>query len=239
MSGHSKWSTIKRKKGAIDSERSKVFQKLAKELYVAAKSGEANPENNPALRMVIEKAKSENMPKANIESAINKAKNKGNDENYESVRYEGYGPYGIAIMIDCLTDNKNRTAGFVRSTLTKRGGNLGTDGSVSYLFERKGVIVLEKEYDENKLMEDVLGMEILDFISEDDSYIIYTEPNNFISVKDELINLGYDKFIASEVTFVPNNYISLGEEDTEKVNNLIDALNDLDDVQSVYHNLEM
>lgn len=239
MSGHSKWSTIKRKKGAIDSERSKVFQKLAKELYVAAKSGEANPENNPALRMVIEKAKGENMPKANIESAINKAKNKGNDENYESVRYEGYGPYGIAIMIDCLTDNKNRTAGFVRSTLTKRGGNLGTDGSVSYLFERKGVIVLEKEYDENKLMEDVLGMEILDFVSEDDSYIVYTEPNNFISVKDELINLGYDKFIVSEVTFVPNNYISLGEEDTEKVNNLIDALNDLDDVQSVYHNLEM
>ena len=131
MSGHSKWSTIKRKKGAIDSERSKVFQKLAKELYVAAKSGDPNPENNPGLRMVIEKAKGENMPKANIESAINKAKNAGNGENYESVRYEGYGPSGVAIMIDCLTDNKNRTAGFVRSTLTKRGGNLGTDGSVS------------------------------------------------------------------------------------------------------------
>lgn len=239
MSGHSKWSTIKRKKGAIDSERSKIFQKLAKELYVAAKSGDPNPENNPSLRMVIEKAKSENMPKANIESAINKAKNKGNDENYESIRYEGYGPGGIAIMIDSLTDNKNRTAGFVRSTLTKRGGNLGTDGSVSYLFERKGVIVLEKEYDEDKLMEDVLNLDILDFVSEDDSYIIYTEANNFIDVKDHLINLGYDKFVVSEVTFVPNNYISLDEENTEKVCNLIDALNDIDDVQSVYHNLEM
>lgn len=239
MSGHSKWSTIKRKKGAIDAERSKVFQKLAKELYVAAKSGDSNPENNPTLRMVVEKAKAENMPKANIESAINKAKNKANDENYESVRYEGYGPNGIAIMIDCLTDNKNRTAGFVRSTLTKRGGNLGTDGSVSYLFQRKGVIVLEKIYDENKMMEDILNLNVLDFIVDDDSYVIYTDPSNFIDVKDNLISLGYDRFIVSEVTFVPNSYISLEKEDMEKVCNLIDALNDLDDVQAVYHNLEM
>lgn len=239
MSGHSKWSTIKRKKGAIDSERSKVFQKLAKELYVAAKSGDPNPENNPSLRMVIEKAKGENMPKANIESAINKAKNRGDGENYESIRYEGYGPHGIAIMIDCLTDNKNRTAGFVRSTLTKKGGNLGTDGSVSYLFERKGIIVLENVYDENKIMEDVLNLDVLDFSSDDDSYIIYTDPTKFIEVKDELTKMGYDKFLVSEVTFVPNNYIALDEEATEKVCNLIDALNDLDDVQAVYHNLEM
>ena len=239
MSGHSKWSTIKRKKGAIDSERSKVFQKLAKELYVAAKSGDANPDNNSALRMVIEKAKAENMPKANIESAINKAKNKGNDESYDAIRYEGYGPSGIAIMIDCLTDNKNRTAGFVRSTLTKKGGNLGTDGSVSYLFERKGVLVLEKAYDEDKLMEDVLSLDVLDFISEEDGYTIYTDPNSFIEVKDNLTNMGYDKFIVSEVTFVPNNYISLDGEDYEKACNLIDALNDLDDVQNVYHNLEL
>ena len=209
MSGHSKWSTIKRKKGAIDSERSKVFQKLAKELFVAAKSGDANPENNSALRMVIEKAKAENMPKSNIESAINKAKNKGNDESYEAIRYEGYAPGGIALMIDCLTDNKNRTAGFVRSTLSKKGGNLGTDGSVSYLFERKGIIVLEKEYDEDKLMDDVLSLDILDFISDEDSYTIYTDPNSFISVKDALTSMGYDKFIVSEVTFIPNNYISI------------------------------
>ena len=234
MSGHSKWSTIKRKKGAIDSERSKVFQKLAKELYVAAKSGDPNPENNPSLRMVIEKAKGENMPKANIESAINKAKNRGEGENYESIRYEGYGPHGIAIMIDCLTDNKNRTAGFVRSTLTKKGGNLGTDGSVSYLFERKGIIVLENVYDEDKIMEDVLNLDVLDFSSDDDSYIIYTDPTKFIEVKDELTKMGYDKFLVSEVTFVPNNYIALDEEATEKVCNLIDALNDLDDVQAVY-----
>lgn len=239
MSGHSKWSTIKRKKGAIDSERSKVFQKLAKELYVAAKSGDPNPENNPSLRMVIEKAKGENMPKANIESAINKAKNRGEGENYESIRYEGYGPHGIAIMIDCLTDNKNRTAGFVRSTLTKKGGNLGTDGSVSYLFERKGIIVLENVYDEDKIMEDVLNLDVLDFSSDDDSYIIYTDPTKFIEVKDELTKMGYNKFLVSEVTFVPNNYIALDEEATEKVCNLIDALNDLDDVQAVYHNLEM
>lgn len=239
MSGHSKWSTIKRKKGAIDSERSKVFQKLAKELYVAAKSGDPNPENNPSLRMVIEKAKGENMPKANIESAINKAKNRGEGENYESIRYEGYGPHGIAIMIDCLTDNKNRTAGFVRSTLTKKGGNLGTDGSVSYLFERKGIIVLENVYDEDKIMEDVLNLDVLDFSSDDDSYIIYTDSTKFIEVKDELTKMGYDKFLVSEVTFVPNNYIALDEEATEKVCNLIDALNDLDDVQAVYHNLEM
>ena len=239
MSGHSKWSTIKRKKGAIDSERSKVFQKLAKELYVAAKSGDPNPENNPSLRMVIEKAKGENMPKANIESAINKAKNRGEGENYESIRYEGYGPHGIAIMIDCLTDNKNRTAGFVRSTLTKKGGNLGTDDSVSYLFERKGIIVLENVYDEDKIMEDVLNLDVLDFSSDDDSYIIYTDPTKFIEVKDELTKMGYDKFLVSEVTFVPNNYIALDEEATEKVCNLIDALNDLDDVQAVYHNLEM
>lgn len=239
MSGHSKWSTIKRKKGAIDSERSKVFQKLAKELMVAAKSGDPNPENNPSLRMVVEKAKAENMPKANIESAINKAKNQGVGENYEQIRYEGYGPGGIAIMIDCLTDNKNRTAGFVRSTLTKRGGNLGTDGSVSYLFERKGIIVLDKVYEEDKLMEDILDLNILDFIVDEDSFIIYTEPNNFIEVKDSLEEKGYNSFLVSEVTFIPNNYISLDEEMTEKVNNLIDDLNDLDDVQSVYHNLEM
>ena len=239
MSGHSKWSTIKRKKGAIDSERSKVFQKLAKELYVAAKSGDPNPENNPSLRMVIEKARGANMPKANIASASNKAKNRGEGENYESIRYEGYGPHGIAIMIDCLTDNKNRTAGFVRSTLTKKGGNLGTDGSVSYLFERKGIIVLENVYDENKIMEDVLNLDVLDFSSDDDSYIIYTDPTKFIEVKDELTKMGYDKFLVSEVTFVPNNYIALDEEATEKVCNLIDALNDLDDVQAVYHNLEM
>ena len=238
MSGHSKWSTIKRKKGAIDAARSKVFQKLAKELYVAAKSGDPDPANNAQLRMVVEKAKAENMPKANIESAIQKAANKGGGENYESIRYEGYGPSGIDIMIDCLTDNKNRTAGFVRSTLTKKNGNLGTDGSVSYMFKRKGVIVLENVYDEEKVMEDILSLDILD-MEIDEDITIYTEPDSFISVKEELDKLGYDKYIMSEVTYVPDNYMALDEEGTEKVISLIEALEDIDDVQNVYHNLEI
>lgn len=238
MSGHSKWSTIKRKKGAIDAARSKVFQKLAKELYVAAKSGDLDPANNASLRMVVEKAKAENMPKANIESAIAKAASKGASENYEAVRYEGYGPSGIALMIDCLTDNKNRTAGFVRSTLTKRGGNLGTDGSVSYMFKRKGLIVLENAYDEDKIMEDVLDLDILDIVIDED-ITIYTEPDKFLEVKDSLDKLGYDKYIMSEVTFIPDNYIELDDEATEKVLSLIDSLEELDDVQAVYHNLEM
>ena len=239
MSGHSKWSTIKRKKGAIDAARSKVFQKLAKELYVAAKSGDLDPANNAALRMVVEKAKAENMPKANIESAIQKAAAKGSGEDYESVRYEGYGPHGIAIMIDCLTDNKNRTAGFVRSTLSKKNGNLGTDGSVSYMFKRKGLIVLENAYPEDKVMEDILGLDIIDMEIGDEDITIYTEPDKFLSIKDELDKLGYDKYIMSEVTFVPDNYISLDEEGTEKVIGLIEALEDLDDVQNVYHNLDI
>ena len=232
MSGHSKWSTIKRKKGAIDAARSKVFQKLAKELYVAAKSGDPDPANNASLRMVVEKAKAENMPKANIESAIAKAASKGASENYEAIRYEGYGPSGIAIIIDCLTDNKNRTAGFVRSTLTKRGGNLGTAGSVSYMFKRKGLIVLENVYNEDKIMEDVLDMDVLD-IEIDDDITIYTEADKFLEVKDGLDKLGYDKYIVSEVTFVPDNYIELDEEATEKVMSLIEALEDIDDVQAV------
>lgn len=238
MSGHSKWSTIKRKKGAIDAARSKVFQKLAKELYVAAKAGDPDPNNNAQLRMVVEKAKSENMPKANIESAIAKAANKGSNESYDSIRYEGYGPGGIAIMIDCLTDNKNRTAGFVRSTLTKRNGNLGTDGSVSYMFKRKGVIVLENVYDEDKVMEDILSLDILD-MEIDEDITIYTDADKFILVKEELDKMGYDKYIMTEVTFVPDNYISLDEETTEKAISLIEALEDIDDVQNVYHNLEL
>lgn len=238
MSGHSKWSTIKRKKGAIDAARSKVFQKLAKELYVAAKAGDPDPNNNAQLRMVVEKAKAENMPKANIESAIAKAANKNGGENYDFIRYEGYGPSGIALMIDCLTDNKNRTAGFVRSTLTKKNGNLGTDGSVSYMFKRKGVIVLENVYEEEKIMEDVLSLDILD-MEIDEDITIYTDADKFLLVKEELDKLGYDKYIMSEVTFVPDNYIALDEETSEKVISLVEALEDIDDVQNVYHNLEL
>ena len=239
MSGHSKWSTIKRKKGAADAERGKVFAKLAKEIYVAAKNGDADPANNASLRMVIEKAKAENMPKSNIQNAIDKASAKGAGENYEQIRYEGYGPNGMAIMIDCLTDNRNRTAGFVRSTLTKRGGNLGTDGSVSYLFKRKGLLILSNEYDEEQLMNDALELDMEDFVTTDEGYEITTTPNDFLSVKEVLEEKGYTNYIMSEVTYIPDNYISLDEETIEKAMNLIEALEEIDDVQAVYHNLDM
>jgi YebC/PmpR family DNA-binding regulatory protein len=237
MSGHSKWATIHRKKGELDAARGKVFQKIAKEIYVAAKGTNGNPDDNPGLRAVLEKARSNNMPKDNIQKAIDKAVGGAGGEEYESVRYEGYGPSGVALMIDCLTDNRNRTAMLVRSTLTKRGGNLGTDGSVSYLFERKGVIVTDKSVDEDEAMMVSLDNGALDFVVNDDNYEIYTPVEDFIKVKEALEELGVKEFITSEVTFVASNLIELDEEQTEKVQNLIDTLEDIDDVQNVYSNL--
>ena len=237
MSGHSKWATIHRKKGELDAARGKVFQKIAKEIYVAAKGTNGNPDDNPGLRAVLEKARSNNMPKDNIQKAIDKAVGGAGGEEYESVRYEGYGPSGVALMIDCLTDNRNRTAMLVRSTLTKRGGNLGTDGSVSYLFERKGVIVTDKSVDEDEAMMVALDNGALDFVVNDDNYEIYTPVEDFIKVKESLEELGVKEFITSEVTFVASNLIELDEEQTEKVQNLIDTLEDIDDVQNVYSNL--
>ncbi len=237
MSGHSKWATIHRKKGELDAARGKVFQKIAKEIYVAAKGTNGNPDDNPGLRAVLEKARSNNMPKDNIQKAIDKAVGGAGGEEYESVRYEGYGPSGVALMIDCLTDNRNRTAMLVRSTLTKRGGNLGTDGSVSYLFERKGVIVTDKSVDEDEAMMVALDNGALDFVVNDDNYEIYTSVEDFIKVKEALEELGVKEFITSEVTFVASNLIELDEEQTEKVQNLIDTLEDIDDVQNVYSNL--
>ncbi len=237
MSGHSKWATIHRKKGELDAARGKIFQKIAKEIYVAAKGTNGNPDDNPGLRAVLEKARSNNMPKDNIQKAIDKAVGGAGGEEYESVRYEGYGPSGVALMIDCLTDNRNRTAMLVRSTLTKRGGNLGTDGSVSYLFERKGVIVTDKSVDEDEAMMVALDNGALDFVVNDDNYEIYTPVEDFIKVKEALEELGVKEFITSEVTFVASNLIELDEEQTEKVQNLIDTLEDIDDVQNVYSNL--
>ena len=237
MSGHSKWATIHRKKGELDAARGKVFQKIAKEIYVAAKGTNGNPDDNPGLRAVLEKARSNNMPKDNIQKAIDKAVGGAGGEEYESVRYEGYGPSRVALMIDCLTDNRNRTAMLVRSTLTKRGGNLGTDGSVSYLFERKGVIVTDKSVDEDEAMMVALDNGALDFVVNDDNYEIYTPVEDFIKVKEALEELGVKEFITSEVTFVASNLIELDEEQTEKVQNLIDTLEDIDDVQNVYSNL--
>ena len=238
MSGHSKWATIHRKKGLIDAARGKVFQKLAKELYVAAKSGTPDPDSNAALRLVVEKAKAANMPKDNIEKAIDKAKGAANGENYESIRYEGYGPGGVAIMVDCLTDNRNRTASQVRSTFSKRGGNLGTDGSVSYIFERKGIIVIPSDYDEDEVMLNALDAGALDMENNGDTYLITTPSDKFIAVKDALANIGVAEFLTSEVTNVANNEVELDDETKEKVYNLIEALEDIDDVQDVHHNMK-
>ncbi len=239
MSGHSKWATIHRKKGLIDAERGKIFQKIAKEIQVAAKGTNGDPDMNPGLRMVIEKARSNNMPKDNIQKAIDKAIGNNSDVNFESIRYEGYAPHGIAIMIDCLTDNKNRTAMLVRSTLTKRGGNLGTDGSVSYLFKRLGVIEIEANNNFDTIMDIAIGADCLDVVDNGDCYTILTEPDNFLNVKGSFENNGITEFLKSEVTYVASNKIALNDEDTEKVMNLIEALEDIDDVSDVYHNLDI
>ncbi len=239
MSGHSKWATIHRKKGLIDAERGKIFQKIAKEIQVAAKGTNGDPDMNPGLRMVIEKARSNNMPKDNIQKAIDKAVGNGGDVNFDSIRYEGYATHGIALMVDCLTDNKNRTAMLVRSTLTKHGGNLGTDGSVSYLFNRRGVIEFDAHDDFDKVMEIAINADSLDCIDNGDIYTVYTEPDNFLNVKKSFEEKGYQEFVTSEVTYVPDNKISLSDEDTEKVMNLINALEDIDDVSNVYHNLDI
>ena len=239
MSGHSKWATIHRKKGELDAARGKVFQKLAKEIYVAAKSGSPDPDSNASLRMVIEKARGANMPKDNIEKAIQKAKGATESEHYDAIRYEGYGPSGVAIMVDCLTDNKNRTASEVRSGFTKRGGNLGTSGSVSYMFERRGIIDIPSDYDEEEMMMISLDHGALDFVVLDDVYEIVTLAENFIKVKKALEEAGVQEFLTSEVTFIPNNTVEVSDlEQVEKIHSLISQLEELDDVQDVYCNLK-
>lgn len=235
MSGHSKWATIHRKKGLLDEQRGKVFQKIAKELYVAARGTNGDVDSNPNLRAVYEKARSNNMPKDNIEKAIMKAVGNGNGEEYETIRYEGYAPSGIAIMVDCLTENRNRTAMLVRSTLTKKGGNLGTDGSVSYMFKRKGVLEFDSKYDFDKIMEIAINNDALDVVL-DETIIVYTTPEKFLNTKSELDKV-VDSYITSEITYIPDNLIELDEENMTKVMNLIEALEDIDDVQSVYHNM--
>lgn len=238
MSGHSKWATIKHKKGIADANRSKIFQKLNKEIYVAAKQGDKDPDNNPNLRMMIDKAKAQNMPKDRIQAAIDKAHSSNANEDYEFVRYEGYGPHGVAIMIDTLTDNRNRTASEVRSTLTKKGGKLGTDGSVSYLFERKGIIILPKTYDEDFIMNIALENDAIDFQVDDESYVITTTYEGFIPMNKAMDENNINEFIMNEVRFIPTMEVSLTEEQKEKMNTLIETLEDLDDVQDVYHNME-
>ena len=238
MSGHSKWATIHRKKGLIDAARGKVFQKLAKEIMVAAKGGSPDPSQNAALRLAVDKAKAQNMPKDNIQKAIEKATGAGNDANFESVRYEGYGHGGVAFMVDCLTDNRNRTASQVRAAFTKAGGNLGTDGSVSYMFERKGSIVIPGEYDEETMMMTALDAGALDFESADGNYLITTDQNTFTTVRDALEAADVKEFLECELTYIPNMEVELDAEGQEKVLKLVDSLEDLDDVQDVYYNLK-
>ena len=238
MSGHSKWATIHRKKGLIDQARGKVFQKLAKEIMVAAKGGSPDPNQNAALRLAVDKAKAQNMPKDNIQKAIEKASGMGDNANYENVRYEGYGHGGVAFMVDCLTDNRNRTASLVRSAFTKAGGNLGTDGSVSYKFERRGSIVIPADYDEEEMMMTSLDAGALDFEKVEENYIISTDQESFSKVRDALENAGVKEFLECELTYTPNMEVELDLEGEEKVMKLVDQLEDLDDVQDVYYNLK-
>lgn len=238
MAGHSKWKNIQNRKNAQDAKRGKIFQKLAKEIYVAAKSGGGDPDTNPALRLVVEKAKSANMPNDNIKRAIDKASGNQEAENYEEIIYEGYGPGGAAVMVSCLTDNKNRTASNVRHAFTKNGGNLGESGCVSYLFDRKGYLVIEREgldVDEDELMLTAIEAGAEDMETSDEVFEIYTEPDSFMGVKEALEKEGYD-FASAEVTMVPQTEASLTEEQEEKLGKLIDMLDDDDDVQEVYHN---
>ena len=238
MSGHSKWATIHRKKGLIDAARGKVFQKLAKEIMVAAKSGSPDPSQNAALRLAVDKAKAQNMPKDNIQKAIDKASGASDGANYETVRYEGYGHGGVAFMVDCLTDNRNRTASQVRSSFTKAGGNLGTDGSVSYMFERRGSIVIPADYDEDTMMMTALDAGALDFEKVENTYMITTDANTFVAVKEALEAADVKEFLECELTYIPNMEVELDSEGQEKVMKLVDTLEDLDDVQDVYYNLK-
>ena len=238
MSGHSKWATIHRKKGLLDAARGKVFQKLAKEIMVAAKGGSPDPNQNAALRMVVDKAKAQNMPKDNIQKAIDKASGASDGANYENVRYEGYGHGGVAFMVDCLTDNRNRTASQVRASFTKAGGNLGTDGSVSYMFERRGSIVIPGDYDEDTMMMTSLDAGALDFEKVENTYMISTDSTTFTAIRDALEKQGVKEFLECELTYVPNMEVSLDTEGQEKVMKLVETLEDLDDVQDIYYNLK-
>ncbi|MBG9980323.1 YebC/PmpR family DNA-binding transcriptional regulator [Facklamia lactis] len=238
MAGHSKWNNIKNRKGAQDAKRGKVFQKLSREIYMAAKQGGADPEINPALRLAMDKAKSNNMPKDNVERAIKKATTAGEGENYDEVVYEGFGPSGVAVMTVALTDNRNRTMTNVRIAYNKNGGNLGEAGTVSYMFDRKGYIVIERsttKADEEMLLMSVLEAGGEDLEASDEVFEIYTEPNDFAKVRDTLEAEGY-VLNTAELTLVPKTIVSLEPTDFDTLMQIIDALEEDDDVSEVYHN---
>lgn len=239
MSGHSKWANIKRKKEATDTKRANIFTKLGREITVAVKDGGSDPASNSKLRDVILKAKSNNMPNDNIQRCIQKAAGDGNGATYEEVTYEGFGPAGVAVIVEAMTDNRNRAAADIRYIFDRAGGNLGQSGSVSYMFKKKGIILIEKD---SKISEDDLMMEVLDngaedFVSEEEYYEITTNPDDFYTLKEYLENKGYS-LAEAEVKMVPDMKKELTEEEEEKLQTFLDRLDDNDDVQNVWHNAD-
>lgn len=240
MSGHSKWHNIQGRKNAQDAKRGKVFQKLSREIYMAAKAGGPDPSMNPALRLVVDKAKAANMPNDNVERAIKKATSAVDETNYGEITYEGYGPGGVGILVHALTDNRNRTATNVRVAFTRNGGSLGETGSVSYLFDRKGYIVIERDglaVDEETMFEDVLEAGAEDLQTSPEVFEIYTAPEDFAAVRDELEK--EFTLAQAELTMIPQTTIDLNEEQREQLERLVDKLEDDDDVSEVFTAAEM
>jgi len=239
MAGHSKWANIKHKKAATDKKRAKIWTKLIREVTVAAKEGGGSPDANPRLRLALDKANAANMPKDTIKRAIERGAGGADGESYEEIRYEGYGTGGTAIIVDCMTDNRNRTASEVRHAFSKHGGNLGTDGSVAYLFSKQGIISFGPGADEDAIMEAALEAGAEDVISNDDGSVdVVTTPEAFEAVKQAIEGAGLTADNA-EVTFSASTSAELDLESAEKLLRLIDALEDLDDVQDVYHNADI
>ncbi|MBG8501137.1 YebC/PmpR family DNA-binding transcriptional regulator [Enterococcus faecium] len=240
MSGHSKWHNIQGRKNAQDAKRGKVFQKLSREIYMAAKAGGPDPSMNPALRLVVDKAKAANMPNDNVERAIKKATSAADETNYDEITYEGYGPGGVGILVHALTDNRNRTATNVRVAFTRNGGSLGETGSVSYLFDRKGYIAIERDgltVDEETMFEDVLEAGAEDLQTSPEVFEIYTAPEDFAAVRDELEK--EFTLAQAELTMIPQTTIDLNEEQKEQLERLVDKLEDDDDVSEVFTAAEM
>ncbi len=236
MSGHSKWHNIQAKKGKADAARGKIFTKLGRELLIAVKEGGPEPAGNSKLKAVIAKCKAANMPNDTINKAIQKASS--SNENYEEITYEGYGPNGVAVIVNASTDNKNRTAADLRHVFDKAGGNLGTNGCVSYLFNKKGVIIIDKtkvSLSEDELMLLAIDNGAEDFASEEECYEITTDPTDFTTVREALEKENIE-FVQAEVQMVPTTYVELDEKGSERMQKLIDRLDDLDDVMDVYHN---
>ncbi|EGP5378304.1 YebC/PmpR family DNA-binding transcriptional regulator [Enterococcus faecium] len=240
MSGHSKWHNIQGRKNAQDAKRGKVFQKLSREIYMAAKAGGPDPSMNPALRLVVDKAKAANMPNDNVERAIKKATSAVDETNYDEITYEGYGPGGVGILVHALTDNRNRTATNLRVAFTRNGGSLGETGSVSYLFDRKGYIAIERDgltVDEETMFEDVLEAGAEDLQTSPEVFEIYTAPEDFAAVRDELEK--EFTLAQAELTMIPQTTIDLNEEQKEQLERLVDKLEDDDDVSEVFTAAEM